>query len=465
MTRIAFLVPAAAVTLAALSPAPAQTPKPWHEANVPKAEAWTQAQTKRAADQTNLWVRPGIVADRGNRTVEVLAEATGLEAGAIAEFLLVGQNSEKDYEALAISFAGAGDVARGLAFIGLPAGKPVDAAARRFWAKGERVRIAVRPPGGDANSSPITAFFTDKREGRRLPDSFVFTGSRPGPGAQAGALAADGPAPGGIVSTYNEPTTVLDVPTAAPQGEVYGSMVIDRARAFRTGELVLFVLTPEPRPDGTRRVCDVTLAAGPAAGTNAPGLAGVACVTASADGALPAATNGVQAALERLEALAKSGRDPFVALALCDALTAGAARDLARVLKAVEGEGGIRVDPPPDGQLYFRAFLPDEKWRSRRERFAQPWELRVGRSAEGAWKYTLVQVLEDWSKEGQLDPDLTVKEHPLARQEDLPARIRELGGGINTLFIFAPADAPLASFLTAVRASQAALPTVYVFVE
>ena len=455
----------ASIVLGAVVPTLAQTPKPWHDANVPKAEAWSQTAMKRAEVTTNLWVRPGIVADRAGRRVEVLAEATGLEAGAIAEFLLVGQNSEKDYEALAISFAKAGDIARGLEFIGLPAGKPVDVAARRFWARGERVQIAVRPLGTDAKSSPIAAFFGDKRTGKTVPDSFVFAGSRPGTGAQAGVIAADGPAPGGIVSTYNEPTTVLDVPVAAPQGEVYGSLVIAKERRLAAGELVLFVLSPEPRPDGTPRVCDVTLLVQPAGGTQTAGVGGLACVTASADKALPCATNDLKGALERLAGLVNAGRDPFLALALDDALTAAAARDLAGVIKFEENRGVLRVDPPPPGQLYFKAFLPDDKWRTRSERFAQPWELRIGRAADGAWKYTLVQILEDWSKEGQLNPDLTIKEHALARPEDLPAKVKELGGGINTLFVFTPGDAPLAAFMSAIRASQTSLPTVYVFVD
>ena len=160
----------------------------------------------------------------------------------------------------------------------------------------------------------------------------------------------------------------------------------------------------------------------------------------------------------------------------------------------VEGQGGVRVEAPPAGQVYYKAFLPDERWRTRADRPSQPWELRVSRSKDGVWASTLVQILEDWSKEGQLTPDLTPTEFPLARPEDLPGKIRELIAvqvaavkqklakdgkpvsednveqmatlqRINTLFVFAPPDAPLGADLPAVRQVHDALPQVHVFVE
>ena len=183
-----------------------------------------------------------------------------------------------------------------------------------------------------------------------------------------------------------------------------------------------------------------------------------------------------------------------MSVSLDDAVTVGAARDLARVLAMVEGSDGLRIESPPAGQLFYKAFLPDERWRPRAERPSQPWELRVARNQQGAWGITLVRILEDWSKEGQFSPDLTSTDIPLARPEDLPGKIRELveaqladvkqklvkGGKpvtddyvaqlaslkrISTIFVFAPPDAPLGTFLPAVRLVHDTLPQVHVFVD
>lgn len=444
----------------------AQEPKPWRAANVKAVAAWTTAQQQRFAGNTNVWVRRGLVADRRSRKVEIVAEATGLDAGAIAEFLLVGEGSEKDYEALAVAFARGGDLVRGLEFIGVPRGRPVNSAACQFWPRGERVRATVRVLGSDeAKAWPLQSCLADKRKDMSPPDTFVAVGSCWTGGAANATCLADEASPGGLIATYNERTVVLDVPSQSPQGEVYGNLVVAPQHTFEGGALLTMAFTPEPRPDGRPRVIDVSLDVGRKPDAQGDGLGTVVCATRGADASLPPATNDVKGAIERLAGLAKSGHDPFVAVTLDDSVTASTVRDLARVLKAVEGEGGIRVEPPPAGQLYYKAFLPDDKWRARGERIAQPWELRLGRDKGGVWRYTLVQILEDWSKQGQINPDLTVKEHPLDRWEDLPDRIKALGGGINTLFVFAPGDAPLSTFMPAVRQVRALLPTVYIFCE
>ena len=81
-----------------------------------------------------------------------------------------------------------------------------------------------------------------------------------------------------------------------------------------------------------------------------------------------------------------------------------------------------------------------------------------------------MQILEDWSKKGQLTPDLTPKEFPLEKAEDLPVLLKVLAGKSkeelpNTLFVFVPADAPLGVFMPAVRLVHDALPMVHVFAE
>lgn len=471
----------------------AQTPKPWHAGNVQTVETWTRTQKRLSEANTNVWVRPGLSADRALRRVEILCEATGLASGGKTEFLIVGERSEKDYEAMAISFARAGDLCRALEYIGVPRGRPIRPSAFEFWPKGERVLVSVRSFGSDPGAArPVQASLADTRSRPALPKSFVYVGSRwAGDGANAVCLA-DGATPGSILSTYNEPTTVLDVPTRSPQSDVYGSLVIASDRPFEAGQLLVFAFSPEPRPSGLPRVADVSLDVRCRAGVASNGLAGVEGVLRGPGREV--VTNALAGVLEALGTLVRADRDPFVRVTFDDALSLTSARDVARVLQEVEGDGGIRIEAPPAGQLYFRAFLPDSRWRARPERPSQPWELRVGRGPDGAWRGMLVEIVEDWSRADSFTPELQVREHPLAKWNDLPTvlqgcidaqtaavrkRLKQNGqaaddervaqlaglGRINTLFVFAPADAPLSAFLPAVRLIRAKVPTVYVFSE
>ena len=466
-------------------------PKPWHAGNLRAVDAWTQAEQKQHAGNTNVWIARGVVAERETHRVEVVVEATGLELGSIAEFLAVGEKSEKDYEALTVSFGLASDICRGLEFVGMPRGRPVKPAVYQFWPKGERVKATLRQLGRDEKAGrPLQNCLRDKRPNALPPENFVYVGSR----WDGTVCLADEGAPGATISTYNEPSVVLDSPSRAPQGEVYGSLVVSPEGKFESGTLMILTLTPDPLSNGVPRVVDLAFEACRRADATGEGLATISCVTRGSEPSLGPVTNDVKGALERLAGLAKAGRDPFVALSLGDSLTVGTVRDLARVFAMVEGVSGLRIEAPPAGQVYYKAYLPDERWRARLDRPSQPWELRVARNKEGAWGCTLVQILEDWSKEGQLTPDLTPTDYPLAHLEDLPAKIKELVDAqvadvkqklakagkpvdddhvdqlaalkrINTIFVFTPPDAPLGAFMPAVRLMHDTMPQVHVFVE
>lgn len=477
--------------LTAWSCCAAEEARRWHVEQAQAADAWTQVERKEHAGDTNVWIARGMVADRRAHTLEFVVDATGLGSGAIAEFLVVGEASDKDYEAVTVSFARAADICRGLEFLGLPRGRPTSPERCQFWPQGEYVQATIRQLGrAPSEGRPLAGCLLDQRPHAMLSDRLIYAGSC----WQDGICLADATSPGALISTYNEPTAVLEFPDRMPQAEVYGSLVVSTNGGFDRGALLVIALTPDMLPNGVARVAKVSLQVRRRVQADRDGVAGVECVTCSPDPAIGAATNDFQGALERLAALAKAGRDPFVTVSLDDALTVGTARDLARVLAMVEGVAGLRVDSPPAGQLYFKAFLPDERWRARAERPSQPWELHASRNPQGAWNCTLVQILESWSREGQLAPDLQATPFSLGRQEDLPGKIRELieaqiagirqkraAAGratsaddlhalatlkrINTIFVFAPPDAPLGAFLPALRLVHDTLPQVHVFVE
>lgn len=435
-------------------------PDPIRVANTNTVALWTQTQQLQSG--SNHWVASGVVADRSTRSVTFMAEATGLGSGATVEFLLVELASDRDYEALAVALARPGDISQALETIGMPPGLPIRPATFRFWPKGERVSMSVTPFHGGV-SEPIGRWVTNKQAHTEFDSNLVYVGSYGSPQPVIGAREVADAAPGAVVATYNEPTAILDVSAQASQSEVYGSRVVGE-RVFNKGELLLITLRPEQRPVGQPRVVNVKLAALPVSENAPAGLAGLQLVSSSTDPVFPAMTNDVRGVFQRFAVLAQSGRDPFVTLTLDDRLTLATARDLAQALTTIEGLNGIRLDAPPQGQLYYKAFLPQEKWRDRKDRLAQPWELRLTRKDKG-WSRRLIEIREDWSKEGQLEPDLIVVEHPFTDWAELPVKIKALGGGLNTLLIFAPADAPLSAFMPGVRAVYDKQPMVFVFAE
>ena len=167
-----------AIGLTALSCCAADEARPWHAGNIQAVEAWTQAQQKQHAGNTNFWIARGVVADRAARTLEFVVDATGLNSGAIAEFLVVGETSDKDYEALTVSFARAADLCHGLEFLGLPHGRPTNPARYQFWPKGEQVKATIRQLGrAPKEGRPLADCLLDQRSRSTLADRWVYAGS------------------------------------------------------------------------------------------------------------------------------------------------------------------------------------------------------------------------------------------------------------------------------------------------
>ena len=92
-----------------------------------------------------------------------------------------------------------------------------------------------------------------------------------------------------------------------------------------------------------------------------------------------------------------------------------------------------------EGQFYFRAFLPLEKWRDRKERLAQPPEIHL--KSDGSISVT--EIIEDWSNENSIDPKLVVQNH-IASSIDEAARIaKPIAEKSFTAFIYAPDETAL----------------------
>ncbi|NBC96489.1 MAG: hypothetical protein GVY27_09065 [Deinococcus-Thermus bacterium] len=351
------------------------------EARQAAQEAY-QTHRRQHADPDHVMARPGLIADRQARTVRLWAATTDVARNEPAEFFVITDDSAKDYEALAVAFVEGADLVQAMSFIGMAPGEPVNYDALRAWPKGERVTMTMHWTDGDGKpqNAPIESLVYDHgRERTLVPAGLIYTGSYwlKADANHPRRLAVDTYDAGSIASTYNEPTTLFDVPRRARQGAVYErftpSDVFASIGAWKPVELVI---KPQ-RTQGPPRVYDLTLQATVTDPGAAPDdLAAVRVKLVDADGRTVGQPGRLDAALETL-ADAAAKRDPYVAVKFGADVPLGLVRRLCRMLQAAESPQGIRIEPPPEGQLYFRAFLPPEKLRDRSERLFHAWELQV----------------------------------------------------------------------------------------
>ncbi len=415
----------------------------------------------------DVLLRPGLVANRATKRVEILTEATGLKAGEIVEFIVIDQSCGRGYEALLWSFAKPSDVHEALTFIGMDQGEAFHPNAFRFWPKGERVHAHLLAPQEEkeapSEALPLESYLQDKKTGQRLETKgFVFTGSFRSP--TNGAYAADVIEPKSIITTFNLRNTVLDVPVRAPEREVYGTRLVHPEHVLQAHQLVTLILQPE-FTDGTTRVRDLTLRV--RSDTDAP----VALYQKDRELSSGAWVD-VLASFNRLTS---EGKEPHVQLHFDEALTLADAARIAPLIKTIDTDAGIRVGPPGEGQLFYEAFCPRPEMRERESRFSHPWELQYEETAEGKGK----GILELW---GFVDEDdettatpLTAQRWPVASRAALKEAIEKENARRDAdpdafpvpqaLFVHAP---PTARFGNLVQFIDSVLPdpaTVYVFVD
>lgn len=398
------------------------------------------ANTNRYAGDPTKFIARGVFADKTARRVTLDAFTTGVGPGDIAEFYIITENSGHDYEALLMTFAKADDVCKAIEFIGVPRGRSVDYDRYVFWPKGERVVATARI--GDAAPVPLTSLMKDLQADAPVETTgFIYTGDRRD---ATGAFIGDSSGPGSVIASYNEPITVLDIPRLAQQHDVYENFVVGSAIPTNADLRVEVVLSPEPRPaDSPRRVLDVALMFT----TN-----GVVV-----DGAAPVP---LAEALAKLHAATKAARDVYAVATWAADLPIAQIREACRVLKMLDSDGGVRMEPPAPGDPYYKAFVPNEAWRDRMQRPTQPCELRL--DAQG--KATLVVIEEIW-KDGEIDPELKIAEIANVEASALPKFLAEKKPDLAALLVFAPGGMRYGDLKPYLSAAIPTHPNLYVFVD
>ena len=393
-----------------------------HAKNRQRAASAHEANLKKYKDDKDVLVLPGLVADKKRQRVEVLVESTGLRQEAPCEFTIIDETSEHGYEALLMSLAKPSAIHRAVKFIGREPGEPFDPESLRFWAKGEPFVLSLV----EDKKRPVRLeqLLIDRRTGKPLPErGFLFTGSQMVPDSdepKKQVYAADYYQPKAIVSLFNSTFSVLEVPYRAPKSEVYQNTVVNPDHAFPEGTLLTLVIEPLDK-EHARRVKDLVLRVEPGGSAAAPAASGVERLNRLRLQLKDAATvlNAQPTLASLFEALAALDKkhEYFLKVSFGDEVELGDAKLLARILSVTDSEKGIRIDPPPAGQLYYGAFLPNPDLLDRDARMDHPWELCLTEK-DGKVSGKLLRVESVW-KDGSSKPELRFTELPVADAKDL----------------------------------------------
>ena len=410
---------------------PSRAPMDWKSVHPAAIAAWKEA--NRAPD--------GVAVDAAAHSVRILVEATGLGPADTVEFFAIGPLSDRAYESFFVTVASPAAIADAIERAGVPRGVPPDIAGARLWPCGEKLTLTATPvsmneAGGSrscatATNAPVLAFAdllvdkAEKEEGAILSAPVVYTG---GARDASGAVVAATNIPCAVFALYSHTPSLLQLNGQFDQSTVYGRF--HAKKEWPAGTLFELALRWDGRTTVLRRDVELT----------------------------------VPTLKEKLMSLRAdaAAHDLFVRMSFGGGTTVGEAAEIAGALSLVDGKG-LKMDSPPPGKFFFRAFLPDPAWRERPGRMFQPFEVHV--AADGAKKFVFVE--EDWSGEG-LDPVLKPKETPFAEWAELPkliAQTGEKGAKINVLFLFAPKATPVSALTPAVSVLGDRIGTFYVFGE
>ncbi len=373
---------------------------------------WNEKMLAAYGDNEKFLVLPGVVADQDAARVTLLVEATGLPAGDTPEFIIVDSASSHGYESIFWSMAKPSDVGKALEFIGLESGGSINPAALRFWAQGDPVSISLELPG-ETIALENTIF--DLETGEALvEEGFVFTGSLPVTLPNTGNkvhYAADVYDPRSIVPLYNEPSSVLDIPRQAHQGEVYGRYAVNPDYAFEHGQIFTVTMgstATNGRPARLRYRLALT-------NTNETYDLLFTLVDEKVD-SIVKVSQELTPVLERMVEKSSERQVPIVTLDFDpDVRLAGLSR-LCRLVAVMETFNQARVAPPLEGQLYYRAFVPSPEWKEPAGRPVQPWELHLVQEGDGI---RAALVLHEMKEEGTRETTFSRQSHAVENPADV----------------------------------------------
>ena len=325
-----------------------------------------------------------VVFDAAKKTVSFDVVSTDCGVDTDVEFLLVGPGSDHDYEAMFKTVSPVGEIVEAFTKAGFPLGSVMSDKNCRFWATGDEV---IMEPA-------FTNRVRDLRSENRA--KIIYTGgARNGKGEAEAAVKM----PEAVFALYNCPQSLILFDDFLDQSATYGR--------FKVAQKI---------PEGEKRRITFKYVCGTShkketIGINSTNLAEVA------------------RSLKAKSAEAKLD-------VLCDfspKMTVKAVRDAATLLQMLDSNK-IKINGVKEGQLYYRAYLPLEKWRDRKERLAQPPEVRF--KPDGSFSVT--EIKQDWSDENSLDPKLTPEEKNYTDVKAAAKAADAVASRVFTVFFYAP---------------------------
>lgn len=420
----------------------------------------------------------GLRVDRESHTLTFPATATGLGGGdEVIEFALVRTSSAKDYEALALSDVQPSELDRGLRTLGMTPGRAggMNEQGIPLWPKGERVLVSYAKGAPSETTSedqwhPIEDLILDNQTDKPLsPRGFVFIGSKmlPDPELQKGeeetdVYAADVYGPQAMIALYNEPRAVLEIPLQARQGDIYGRFLPNPEANLQEGDELTIRMRPE-YPGERRRVLELDLHVEPAKEEAGEDFRRLKYRLLRADDEEPVVEPKLPDVLNHFATARDEGSDPFVTIHFDNALPIAAVVDFCRLVDTLDVPRGIRVEPPPDGHIYYRAFAPNSAWRERSERVTQPYELDL-ELKNGEPRGTLHHLKPVWET-GETEHELKISETEVAGAQELAEAVRKRKPGMEAIFIEAPGRMRYGTLLEFTAAARHVYPTVFVFTQ
>lgn len=378
------------------------------EIDIPTYEAeLDKIAEQRKAANSKLIVERGICVDTEKKEIILDAVATEITENGICEFAVISLNSGHDYEALFKVYATPTRICKAIEALGTKRGRPVDYSTLTFWSKGEHYTASVKYNGVER---PITDYIFNAIDKKIMdPITFIYLGSKwknEADGTET--FAGDSEGPGSIISMYNEPLSVFDIPRNAPQGQVYEKTLVSKNVIGKEGEKVEIILRPEVRPETAPTRNNEISVALTKAGISINGAAAISPVDF----------------IKYLTEKKQLKQDTYVQLAYAADVSLTDIASFATLINQLELKEQLKVESPTN-QLYYKAFLPQDAWLKRSDRLAQPLEFYISKTEDKITK-KLIAVKEIWPDNSEsINPTLEPKEYELTNETKLAELVTE----------------------------------------
>lgn len=352
-----------------------------------------------------------VVYDAAKRTVSFDVVSTDCGVDTEIEFLFVGPNSDHDYESMFKTVAPVSEIADAFAKAGFPLGSPMSTDGCRFWATGDEV---IMEPA-------FTNLVKDLRS--KNQPRMIFTGGSRNAKGEADAARE---MPEAVFALYNLSQSLVLFDDFLDQSATYGR--------FKVAQKI---------PEGEKRRITFKYVSG----------------TAHKKETVKISNTNLLEVANRLKA---KSAGPSLDV-LCDfdpKTTLKSARDAARLLQMLDS-CKIKINGVKEGQLYYKAYLPLEKWRDRKERLAQPPEVRF--AADGSISVT--EIKEDWSDENSLDPKLTPVEKRYTDPQAAASAVDAVASKVFTVFFYAAENSEIGRIFEFRKKLKTPKLNIYVFTE